>query len=249
MKTRQTITTAFVIVVMGALAAPSYGQLLMNPLGGADRGKMEGALGLGFFKADYEFTEPGESSEGDIERSFVFGSLTYGINDLVDIVVGSAFTFKSEIHESSVDDTGYMIGGGIRARVWQKQASAIHAYGQVSYIDEDYGKEPETETRYAIDQSASGIELLLGALYVHSGDGFKFYGGAELAPYADLDLNVVYHYGDGYGDESEDLGSLERADIFSAKLGAQVDVGSALLQADATFIGEETFRVSVVMPF
>jgi hypothetical protein len=204
---------------------------------------MEGALGLGFFKADYEVPTFGE---GDIERSFLFGSLAYGINDVVDIVVGSAFTFEAEAEGSNNDDTGYMIGGGIRAQVWQKQASAIHAYGQVSYIDEGYGEEPETRTAPAFDMSASGIEILLGALYVHSGDGFKFYGGVELAPYSDLDLDLDVHY--RYADDYH-FGGHERADIFSAKLGAQVDVGSALLQADATFIGEETFRVSVVMPF
>jgi len=229
---------------------PSYGQLLFNPAGKTEQGSSEGTLGLGFFKADYESTLEGIKSTGYIERKFLFGSLAFGLNDSVDVIIGGAFSYKVETEDFAADDSGYILGGGLRAKLWHEKQNAVHLYSQLNYIDEEYGTEPETATLFAVESSSSGLELILGLLFVHTGENFKLYGGVELIPYSDIDFDVRIYGTDrrGFMDVTEKL-DVERDDIFSIKLGGLFDIGNADLLADVTLIGERTFRVGISKTF
>jgi len=239
-----------VILAICGFGRPSHGQLLIDPIGKADPGKVEGMAGAGLFEADYEGNFNRTSTDGEIKRRYLFGGLALGVNDVVDLVLCGAFILQSEIEFFDHDDSGFIVGGGLRSRVWQRGSSALHAYGQVSYVDEDYGREPILGELANIEESTTGVEVLIGALYATSFDALTLYGGVEIVPYSDgeLDIRVSGAGAADFFDETATI-DLEREEIVSIKLGGEVQLGSVRLQADATLIGEQTIRVAAVAPF
>lgn len=245
-------------LAVSVLGLSAQAQLLMNPIGEAGTGKMEVSGGLSLFKADYEVEEMGISGSGSIERQVAYGGLAYGINDKVDLTVGGGFSLKSELEDLGDDGTGYILAAGARANVWEKDAGSVHCYGQLSYIDEDYGGYSEEEYDYSyyggystystsIDVSGSLVELLGGVLYVYSATGFDVYGGLELTPISEGDVDADATISDGYESESETVSmDLSRDDLINLRLGAQAAVGSAFIQGDVTLVGEETIRLALV---
>jgi|GEM_PF-1422918 len=238
-------------LVLGGITTSSFGQLLINPVTQLDTGKTEGAIGLGVFKTNYDASFEGAAdSEGTIERQYIYVSLAAGFTPAIDLILAGAFTYEAETENFNDNDSGYIIGIGIRAKLYEKNRNSLHAFGQLSHFDEDYGQLNETAELFGTEASADGTELLLGLVYAYTTTDFTLFAGGLLIPYSDGEAKFRVFGTDSSGmrDDTSNL-NVERSEIASFILGGHVDLGAVLLQADAILIGEESFRVSVIRHF
>jgi hypothetical protein len=236
--------TAILTWGLGVLASPA--QLLIHPVGKADAGGVEGTLGLGTFEAEYDADYRGRDFDGDIKREFVFGSAAFGITEVVDLAAGAAYAFNTEAEDIDDEDSGYLVGAALRARIWQQDPSAVHLYAQWAYFDEEYGELRSPGDVVLVEGDGTGHELTLGAAYVYTGTGYRLFGGAEIIPYSDAELDVrLFDQGLGGVLDESATADMERDEIVNIRLGAEFDLGAFPIFFDATLIGEETLRIAV----
>src|SRR5690606_4162026 len=135
---------------------------------------------------------------------------------------------EAELEDFDDDDDGIPIGGGLRGAIYTERQVSVHARGGFRYIREDYGP------------GAAGdlLELETGivARYALS-DRFGAYGGVDLVPYSDGEVEA--------GPADTDI---ERDDIIGLRLGADFRLDPVVINAEFGLISEDSFVLRVTLP-
>lgn len=223
----------FAVVLLGAGAARA--QMLANPARNAGAGKFEAGGAFGSWTADYEsdlFYE-----DASIERQGIGGYAALGVAKQADLFVAGAFLFNSENDKDTGDGgNGFLGAAGVRGKLMQKEDMSLRAYGQVRYINEDYGEyrlltvTGGTTSRGMVETKGTFLELIAGLLATYDMDDLRLYGGVEVVPFEDSDIDKPTK------NEKQDI---ERSDIVAARLGVQYAPAAWWLRLDVGVMGEE----------
>lgn len=219
-----------IIALFGVYALPASAQLLFNPAEKAELGQMEGAAGIGFSEVTYE-----NDGETDVDRKFISGYGAYGVNDKIDVVVAGAFSFETEAEDLDDDGTGFILGGGVRSTLpfGKELPLQLQGYGQLIYVDEDYGD------LFGAEVEATGLELSLGVAAIYDEiEKIRLYGALELVPYSDF--------------EAESRGvdeDFDRDDMIGIRLGGRYDMDPLFIDLGLGLIHEQTFIASIGKTF
>ena len=242
-----------------AATIPIRAQLLSDPYEKQEFFGNTVLAGVGTFEAEFEIDlVGGEVQPTVIERDFAFASFSLFGNDYLDFSLSGAYIGTSGQQENPFDGTGWTAGLGASAGVPAGPVE-VHAYGQLGYTDEKYGKEVFTQdipglggVRTTRELSSAGYELLLGAgLSLRVADGpVTVFGGVELVPWTDMEWQS-----ESVANANPELVplttfelDLSRADSVSTRAGVVIDVGRGRLHFDASFGGEESLRGYISIP-
>lgn len=244
--------TALLFVYCATLTHSANGQLLIPQSATLDGNAWALSAAVGTFNADYTLPDHFGVPEWDayIKRSFVGGTIAYGVNPLFDLVAVGGYTFKSELEDFDQSGNGGLWGVGFRMVPLVAGASALHLSGQLLYFDEDYYSEPESEERAAMDISARGREIMLSAQYVFTMDVIKLFGGGAYIPYSDVKMHYKFSREDNLPWQNDRLtDDVERTDTFSLIAGGAIELDFLTLEFSALLVGETTFMFSLVRSF
>jgi hypothetical protein len=202
------------VLAAAVLVQSASAQLLIDPSGKAEVGQIEVAASLILNEIEYEIAN---SAESDIEYTVIGAQAAYALNEMVDVFGALGFIAKAE---SDTDDgDGFMLAGGVRAAVATMNAVAISAYAQVQYLSEDFDNDVEATVK----------ELLLGVTGSYMlNDIVKLYGGLELVPYSDGEVETPR------GDAD-----VERDAMFTVRVGGTADVSGVLVRAELSLLAEQ----------
>ena len=177
-----------------------------------------------------------------MERTWLSFHDAVSLTDRLELLAAIAAILKAEAEGFDDEGDGFALAGGLRYRVWQQDASALQAYGQFLYLEEDYGHIDNGSVRQ--DREATSSELTLGMLYLHEFAGqVTLFGGVELIPYSDGELEITID--NPVQRISEDLDA-ERDDIVGARMGLRAVLGSVIVQGEVALGHEESFRITLI---
>ena len=210
--------------------------LTHNPAHKLSPGKLEGGIiyrasdtkssikitqGEGFYR---------ETITDDLEigRVALVISGAYGWNDMFDLYGGIALNTTSQVNDTyGTTGSGSEFGAGVRGVVLGSPQFTVYGYGQMSYIDDDYGTvsffvEDEDGYEYPVEgkPASSGFEITAGAVAsTRLNETMSVYAGLEITPFSSLDFKL-----------HSDLpaGDLERDGILTIRLGGEYQVNETL---------------------
>lgn len=232
----------WVVLVLICLASwmvdTAAGQLIVNPSTRAEAGKFEAGGAASFGRVEYD--------AGYVERKCVGGYGAYGITDWIDAYGSLGFSFDAEPENWSESGHGYILAAGARAKVWQMDDLSALLYGQIQHLKETYD---------AIGVSALGVdgdlegkitELIFGALLRYDlNDAFSFYGGVELIPWSDgeiegsTEVEIPGLPDFGFSDADE----VERDVPVTLRAGANYDFGQVWVRGEVALVSETAVTV------
>ncbi|MGD8572223.1 MAG: hypothetical protein PVH98_07140, partial [Gammaproteobacteria bacterium] len=157
------------------VANSAFAELLVNPVSKTSMSGMELSGHFGASSVDYDF----DGGDREVDRTFLGFTAAYGASNSFDIYGTISYTLEAEFEGISGDDTGYILGGGIRGSVPNTMGFTLHGYAQLLLIDEEYG--------FGWD----GDEMSVMAGVVASAplnQDVKIYGGMELNLLSDMDV-------------------------------------------------------------
>lgn len=204
----------------------------------------EKEVGLQFDLQNTIEYEAAQWGSGEAERQILS---IYGAYKMAFLTVG--FINKSTVESRGWEGDGTALGLGVRQEVWHQDANGATLYGAFNYFKEEYDigvSEPAPMNASPDDPSYNplsdlsgkvefeGKEISVGGVLSHRAEKFTLYGGLEIVPYSDLDLEGV---------------SVDRSDIFTLRAGGIMDLEGFLLSADIQLIGAETIRLGVAHTF
>lgn len=205
-----------------------YAELLIDPIGSAEDGTEVGAA---FTSSSIEYDVNGDD---EIDRTMLSAYAAFEAADEVDAFVAVAYSHKVEAEGINDDDAGIILAGGVRGVLPIDVDFDLRGYAQLAYIDETYLNKNGGEV------TGNGLELSIGALAVKELDEFEAYGGIELVPFGNFELETS-----GNRTGSADL---DRDSLFGLRLGARFDVDDFVIRGEVAFIGEQSFTVSISKP-
>lgn len=230
-----------IALIFLVLPSISFGQMLSDPLvrSGNDRITVEG----GFAKSKVEYDL---RSVKEIDRTWLFGDLGFGVTASTDIFGTVGISLKSKYEGTSLDGQGLMIGGGTRSNVYSKGSLNLSIHAQASYIDETFKGSvyyvPTGEDVGDAKIDFDVFEILFGGLVSYQiQPKFALYGGLELIPYSDGDAKATANIETYKANASSDV---ERSDIFNLRLGAQALLGEVKIHPYMIIFGETTFGIA-----
>jgi len=203
-----------VVVALGFSTANA--ELFVNPITKSKTGAGETSVHFGTSSVDYDFG----GGSGDIDRDFIGATYAHGLNSSFDVYGTFSYTLKSKLENSTSDGSGFILGGGVRGGIPNDMGVSLHGYGQFLLIDEDYGN------------SLDGQELamMVGVVASKALDSkIKIYGGAEFNLYSDIDIESV---------------NGDRDDLFGFRIGANLNLGEFLLNANLSLAHEQGLFLS-----
>lgn len=218
-----TINRFSVICLLSMLySGSSLAELFVNPIGNTGMGAKEISAHFGTSEVEYEFDGGGS---GDVERTFLGATITFGNSATMDWFATFSYTLEAEIEGLPDDDTGFIFGGGVRSKLKSSPDMNVHGYGQLLLIDEDY------------TSGVSGEEtsIMLG---VAAAKGLS----PEFVGYAAFELNL-------YSDAEVEGFDFERDDLFGVRVGGNYDMGNFMLNFNLSLIHESGFFISGSKPF
>lgn len=220
---KKTIIRFSTICFISILSCSSaFAELLVNPIGKTGMGATDISFHFGTSEAEYEDNGGGS---GDIERTFLGATFTFGSSATMDWYATISYTLEAELENFGDDDTGFIIGGGIRNKIKSSPDMDVYGYGQLLLIDEEYGA--------GVEGDETSILLGVAAAKGLSPD-FVGYGAFEINLYSDGDI---------------DGADIERDDLFGVRVGGNYDTGSFLLNFNLSLIHESGFFISGSKPF
>lgn len=228
------------LFVVGLAVCTASAQLVVNPVGKTDAGKFEAGAALLMSTIEYD-------GGGDINRTMMGGYGAFGINDMFDAYGSAAYSFKSDIDDvDGIDGSGFVLSGGVRAKIFVQNQLSVFAYGMLQYWSETYdGK--AYGGKFSIDISA--IELGAGALVAYQVmPELSVYGGLELMPFSSGESETTYN-GHHTGDMDDDDGDVDRDTIFTIRGGATYNMGSYWLRGELAVGGETAFLAGAGVSF
>jgi len=223
------------IGLVSALAASlCSAQLIVNPAVRAVAGHVEAGGILSMAEVDYEL---GGRGDGTIERT-VFGTYgAYGMCSCFDVYGVLGFIIESEPDGWHDSGTGFILSGGSRATILDMDPFYLMAYGELRYIDEDYG---ENES---VDMDGYVIETLFGATAnYYLMDNLGAYAVLEAVPFSDGEVEAS-----GRGISLDD--DIEREDPFTVRFGANYHVDLWTFRAELALLSEQAVTVGAGLSF
>ena len=194
----------------------AHAELFINPVTKAKTGAAEISAHFGSSSVDYEVG----GSSFDIDRTYVGASYIHGLNSSIDVFGTFSLTLESELESLPSDGDGFIFGGGVRATIPNNLGVALHGYGQLLLIDEDYGSSLDGEE----------TSIMLGVVASKAIDtNIKLYGGVEFNLMSDMDINGT---------------DADRDDFFGFRLGANLNLGEFLLNANMALMHESGILIS-----
>lgn len=202
---------------MITFAPVTYAELLVDPSQKADRGGLE--VGGIFMYSDVEY------EIWDIKRLIAGGYAAYGLNEIIDIYTGVGYIIDADPSGWPDRDSGFILAGGVRALVYENDPMAVIVYSQLGYITEDYGT-----AHYSADGTL--LELTFGGIFKYIlNDQLSFYGGLELIPYSDGEVD--------FSGRSANF-DLERDKIVTVRGGATYHLDENIWFRGGLAVGSET---------
>ena len=246
--------------VLLCIGLPTQAQLHFDPIGKAPFLRSAGEIGVGSMTTDIET----ESSEGlqdfSLERDYIYGSVALDLNEIADAIFGLSYQTAEDLIDTD-GNHGFSASFGLRAEVYKKNDASIHTYGQLSYFDQTLNKstgpgffdnDSNSPSLNSTELSISGLETVVGAVYAYTMGPLTLFGGIEIVPFTRTSSELYTKYELTFTEavqSTRETNDFDRADPFSGKIGARIAAGSASILADATFSAEETFRLSIAVPF
>ncbi|MGD8642353.1 MAG: hypothetical protein PVG89_17070 [Gammaproteobacteria bacterium] len=203
------------------VANSAFAELLVNPVSKTSMSGME--LSGHFGSSSVEYERNGVS--GDIDRTFLGVTAAYGASRSFDIYGTFSYTIEAEAEGIPGDDTGYILGGGVRGSIPNDMGFTLHGYAQLLLIDEEYG--------FSVDGEETSIMAGVVASAPLNKD-IKIYGGMELNLISDMEINSA---------------DADRDDFLGFRFGANFDTGSFLVNVNTALIHENGIFISMSQPF
>lgn len=216
------LTLAFMIT----FAPVTYAELLVDPSQKTDPGGLEVGGIFMYSDVDYEIW--------DIKRLIAGGYAAFGLSEIIDIYAGAGYIIDSDPSGWPNGDSGFIVAGGVRGLVYENNPMAVIVYSQLGYITEDYG---------TVHYSADGtlLELIVGGIFKYSlNDQLSFYGGLELIPYSDGEVD--------FSGRLRDF-DLERDKIVTVRGGATYHLENLWFRGGLAVGSETTFTFGVGYSF
>jgi hypothetical protein len=195
-------------------------EMLINPVGKAKSGAMEGGAYFGTSSVEYEFN----GNSYDIDRTFLGVSLAYGMTSALDLYGTFAYTLEAELEPVPGDDSGFMFGVGARGVIPSNLGVKLHGYGQLLFIDEEYGRSVEGEETYIMGGIVASKAL---------DTNIKVYGGLELNLMSDMEVETT---------------DADRDDFLGFRLGANFNTGKFIIDVNAALVHESGLNLSISTP-
>ena len=213
-------------------------ELLVNPLSKAKMGGMEGSAHFGSSSVDYEQN----GSKGDVDRKFIGATIAYGMSNMMDVYGTLSYTLEAQAEGFPSDDTGFILGGGVRAKIPNNSGFDLHGYAQLLLIDEDYGS--ISFPGGSVSLSGEETSIMAGVVASKALDNnITVYGGLELNLLSDLDIKQNDTF---FGSASV---SADRDDFLGFRLGVNFNAGTFLLNVNTALIHESGIFISASQPF
>lgn len=209
------------ILMCGINAANA--ELLVNPVTKNKMGATEGSAHFGSSSVDYERN----GVKGEVDRTFIGATLAYGMSNALDVYGTFSYTLEAQLENVPGDDTGYILGGGVRGKIPNKMGYNLHGYAQLLLIDEDYRSGPTV--------SGEETSIMAGVVAAKAIDNnIVIYGGIELNILSDMEISNL---------------SADRDDFLGFRLGANFNAGTFLVNINTALIHETGIFVSASQPF
>ncbi len=213
------------LIVLTLFAASSASaQLLVSPHTKALKGELDLIATLSIAEIEYEADLGGDS---DVDRFILGIGGVYGLNEFLDIYLELGYTLEAEL-DSGPDDTGFVVGTGIKGVVYRQDRFSVIARGGARFIDEDYGNGSE----------GTIVDLELGAVARYAlQNNFVIYGGVDLYPISEGEIEV--------GGFDFDV---ERESILGLRGGAAYRFNTFSINGELGILGEEGFMIRAKFP-
>jgi len=243
MRRLASLTLATILLV--SLALSSSAQMIADPSSQAEAGVIEAGGAACISTVEYE--------DGEIERKVVGAYGAYGVNDLFDVYGTLGFILDAEPEDWGDSDTGFLVAAGVRGYLLSFEEIDIRGYAQLQHIKEEYGSASASVPGASGSVSGEGeiTELILGAVAEYGfTDALTAYGGVELIPYSDGEIEVSgsaeIDLGLGFGGietGSSDSGDIERDSLIGVRGGVTYDLGGFWLRGEVAVLSETTFLI------
>lgn len=211
-----------------ALACDAHADLLADPSSTNGDGRTK-AAGV-FVSSEIEYES--DDSEFDVERKILGIELSHGVSREVDVIGQAGFIMDTEVERIDEDGDGFLFGGGARFEIAQSGSLRLLGFGLLSFQTEEI--------------KDGSFKLELDTHELHTGVVSAFHISRTIIPYAGLDI-ILFDDGEAKASNgnfsSED--DVERDDMFSLKLGANLDLASVTMRPEVTILGEQTFLFAV----
>lgn len=216
------------IAASAALACEARADLLADPSSSNGDGRTK-AAGV-FVSSEIEYET--DDSDFDVERKILGLELSHGLSRQADLIAQLGFIMDTEVEQIREDGDGFLFGGGARFEFAQSGTMRVLGFGLLSYQTEEI--------------KDGSFKLELDTYELHTGAVTAFHVSRTIVPYAGIDV-ILFDDGEAKssfgGSSSEE--DIERDDMFSLKLGANINLASASLRPEVTILGEQTFLFAV----
>jgi hypothetical protein len=193
----------------------------------------EGRSGVGavFASSDVDM-EVENNIDADIERKILGAIFEHGIADSMAIFAHIGLSTDVEIGRA--DGDGFTLGVGAKYRFYHEDRVKIIGYGAFNRFDDD--------VEYLnIESEVTLNELHMGGVGVYEiNPSVEAYGGLEIVPYSNGEVDS-----EGSAIDYD----IERDDLVSLKLGANVYVKGFVLRPEFTLLSEQTLALSALYLF
>lgn len=226
---RVTLTHSAIYLIslfaLGTISDSANAQVLIHPRPQADASGLDADIVLSLSEVDYD-ADRGHG--GKVDRTILGGALSFPLAANLDLYGELGYIAEAELSNSNDDGDGVVVGGGVRALLFQQNQLSIYGRGGFRFIYEDYGHQTDGEI----------AEIELGGIVRYDlGGNLGVYGGLDAIPYSDGEIEV--------GNTKTDI---ERDDILGLRFGFDAKVQRVLLNAEIALISEEAFILRIGLP-
>lgn len=234
------------IWLAAALAAPAYGEVIFNPANQNFDDKA--GLSAAYVNSEIEYENEG-GGESEIERQILGVAGSMPIEQDVEFVFQAGLVTETEAEGIGEDGDGYIMGGGVRAKLMENKKTTVIAYGLLSYTTEEISGTDagfgDSSTKYKVESAI--MEIHGGAVANYAlNNKLSVYGGMELTPYSDGEgdyktegqTNNV-----GIEEPASTKWDLERDGLLTTRLGAQYDVDQLTVRGELAIMGEQSLTI------
>ncbi len=201
-------------------ASSASAQLLVSPHTKALKGELDLIATISIAEIEYE-ADIGE--DFDVDRFILGVGGVYGLNEFLDIYLELGFSLESELNSGN-DDTGIVIGTGLKGVVYRQDRFSVIARGGARFIDEDYGNGGD----------GTIVDLELGAIGRYAlQNNFVIYGGVDLYPISEGEIGDI---------------DIERESIIGLRAGAAYRFDAFSVNGEIGILGEEGFMIRAKFP-
>ena len=221
-------TWLLLVVLTGGVC---HAQFVVDTSLNLAKGGYEAGVAFGLTEVEYDSKD---LDDPEVQRTWLGAYGAYGLNDRVDAYAAAGLIVKSEPQKNWDDSgSGFLMIVGARGLVARMEKADINAYGQLTYLTEDYGENNEQGAKTEADASITEVAAGVTAIYAVN-PTWSVYGGLEVTPFSDGEVEASNRHG------SQDF-DIERDSAFALRGGARVQLERFWLRGEVGLLGETTF--------